>query len=184
MTDRLRALLFDATSPGAAQGASWGWIGLVASSRGLRLLTLPVPSHDEALAEVRKHYPEVPLTPADPFLSDVAGQVREYLAGERRIFAVELDLRGHNPFALAVWAVASRIPYGQTRTYSWIAEQIGGVGAAQAVGVALSINPIPLIIPCHRVIGADGGLHGYAGGLLLKARLLALESGQAQLPLG
>jgi methylated-DNA-[protein]-cysteine S-methyltransferase len=103
-----------------------------------------------------------------------------------------LDLRGNTAFALGVWAATARIPYGQTRTYAWVARQMGNVSfsdqpaygsAAQAVGAALGFNPVPLIIPCHRVIGSDGTLHGFAGGLDTKARLLAMESGQATLPL-
>jgi methylated-DNA-[protein]-cysteine S-methyltransferase len=83
---------------------------------------------------------------------------------------------------LAVWAAAARIPYGETRSYGWIAGQVGGgPGAAQAVGAALGGNPIPLIIPCHRVLGFDGSLHGFAGGLEMKARLLDLERGQGPL---
>lgn len=161
-----------------------GWIGLVASARGLRLLTLPAPSYDAALQAVRRFYADVELAPEDPFLVGVAEQVRAYLRGELREFSVELDLRGYAPFVLAVWAAARRIPYGQTRTYAWIAGQVGGgPGASQVVGLALGANPVPLIIPCHRVIGSDGGLHGFAGGLDMKARLLALENGQLGFPL-
>ena len=110
--------------------------------------------------------------------------MRAYLHGELREFNVTLDLRGYTAFALAVWAAANRIAYGQTRTYRWIAEQAGGGGAGiyQAVGTALGANPVPLIIPCHRVVGSDGSLTGYAGGVEMKERLLALESGQAAFP--
>lgn len=171
MADEWRGLVFEVPT--------WGWVGLVASERGLRLLSLPTSSRESALDCVRRHYPEVKLAPEDLRLSQAARQICEYLAGERREFAVELDLRGYNPFALAVWAAARRIPYGQTRSYAWIASQVGGgPGAAQAAGAALGDNPIPLIIPCHRVVGADGSLHGFAGGLAMKARLLALEKGQ------
>ncbi len=174
MTDRLTALVFEVAQP------AWGWIGLVASERGLRLLTLPGRDRETALHGVRRHYRDVVLAADTPFLVDVAQQVAAYLTGERREFAVELDLRGRAAFELAVWTAAGRIPYGQTRTYAWISGQVGGgAGAAQAAGAALSANPVPLIVPCHRVIGSDGGLHGFAGGLQMKTRLLALESGQA-----
>ena len=92
--------------------------------------------------------------------------------------------RGYTPFEQTVWAIALRIPYGETRTYGWIAAQTGGPGMAQAVGMALGNNPVPLIVPCHRVIGADGSLHGFAGGLDMKARLLALENQQLPLLFG
>lgn len=167
------------------EAPTWGWIGLMASPRGLRLLTLPRPSEKAALAALKRHAPDAVSAPADPVLREVARQVTEFLAGARREFAVTLDLSGHTPFEEAVWAAVLRIPYGQTRTYTWVADQVaGGRAAAQAVGAAVGANPIPLIIPCHRVIGADGSLHGFAGGLAMKARLLALENGQGQFDLG
>jgi O-6-methylguanine DNA methyltransferase len=176
MLDDLRVFVFEVDT--------WGWIGLAASERGLRLLTLPVAGRDVALDAVRREYPDTQFVSEDAFLLEVARQVRAYLAGELSEFTVALDLRGQTSFALAVWAVAGCISYGQTRTYRWIADQVGdGPGAYQAVGAALGANPVPLIIPCHRVLGSDGSLHGYAGGLGMKARLLALESGQAMLEL-
>ena len=160
-----------------------GWIGLAATERGLRMLTLPVASRETALNALREHYPDAPIVPDNDTLLEVARQVRAFLHGELREFAVTLDLRGYSSFSLGVWAATSRIAYGQTRTYRWIAEQTGGAAAGiyQAVGSALGANPVPLIIPCHRVIGSDGSLHGFAGGLQMKAQLLALESGQRTL---
>jgi len=183
MADDLRALIFHVGTAGKPFEPDWGWIGLVASGRGVRLLGLPETSFEAAQHIITQHYPDAPQVPDDPFLLNVAEQVRAYLSGELSEFSVELDLRGHTSFSLSVWAAAARIPYGQTRTYGWIADQVGGVGAAQAVGAALAANPVPLIIPCHRVIGSDGSLHGFAGGLDMKARLLALESGQRRLNL-
>lgn len=174
MADELRAMVFEA--------ADWGWIGLVLSERGLRMLVLPRRTPEDAQRALRKHYPDAVLTDDDPILTDIAQQVCAFLAGHRRTFDVQADLRGHTPFELAVWAAAVRIAYGETRTYGWIAAQVGGgPGAAQAAGAALGANPVPLIVPCHRVIGSDGSLHGFAGGLRMKARLLALESGQTTL---
>jgi methylated-DNA-[protein]-cysteine S-methyltransferase len=190
MQDELRALVFrsgaadthagpDERTPDAILS---GWVGLVASERGLRFLGLPELTYEAALRRVRQDYPNAALAPHDPALLEIAGQVRAYLAGDLRVFSVDLDLRGHMPFELAVWAAATRIPYGETRTYGWIATQLGGgAGAAQAVGAAVGDNPIPLIIPCHRVLGSDGSLHGFAGGLEMKARLLDLERGQGAL---
>ncbi|OQA41312.1 MAG: Methylated-DNA--protein-cysteine methyltransferase [Chloroflexi bacterium ADurb.Bin325] len=182
-------------SPYPAAGAGWGWVGLVASERGLRLLTLPSATRAAALRALRYDYPDAPLVELAPEATDVeaagpaallqaaAQQVRRYLAGSLQEFDVPLDLRGHTSFALSVWAVAAKIPYAQTRSYAWVARQLGGDsrGVYQAVGAALGSNPIPLIIPCHRVVGSDGSLHGYAGGLAMKARLLALETGQQRL---
>ncbi len=187
MPDELRALVFktgavdaaaepDERPPNAILG---GWVGLVASERGLRFLGLPAPTYEAALRRVRWDYPHAALATGDAVLLEIAEQVRAYLEGDLRVFSVELDLRGHMPFELAVWAAATRIPYGATRTYGWIAAQVGGgPGAAQAVGAALGDNPVPLIIPCHRVLGSDGALHGFTGGLEMKARLLDLERGQ------
>ncbi len=174
MADELQATFFAA--------AGWGWIGLVASERGVRLLTLPRPNQEAARTALREHYPDAPEDLHNPVLQEAAGQVAAYLAGTRQKFDVPQDLRGHTAFALSVWAIAARIGYGETRSYRWIAQQVGGgSGIYQAVGAALGSNPVPLIIPCHRVVGADGSLHGYAGGLEMKRRLLALEAGQDKL---
>lgn len=190
MTDELSALAFEVgaeseRTSGLARG--WGWVGLVAGKRGVQLLTLPRPAQKAALDAIWRHYPEVVIVPAvhpGALLATAAREVTGYLTGALREFSVPLDLRGNTPFALSVWAAAARIPHGETRTYRWVAEQVGeGQGVYQAVGAALGANPVPLIIPCHRVIGSDGGLHGYAGGLALKARLLAMEAGQVSLPL-
>jgi methylated-DNA-[protein]-cysteine S-methyltransferase len=163
----------------------WGWVGLVASERGLRALFLPRPTEDEARADLGRHYPNALMTSEHPLLEDAERQVKAYLSGELRDFSLPVDLRGNTSFALSVWSAATRIGYGETRAYRWIAEQIGGGGAGvyQAVGAALGANPVPLIVPCHRVVGSDGSLHGYAGGLDLKLRLLSLESGQGRLAL-
>lgn len=161
----------------------WGWIGLVASERGLRALFLPRPSEAETLDDLRKQYPNATQADEHPLLTGAQRQIIAYLRGELREFAIPVDLRGNTSFALSVWSVATRIGYGETRAYRWIADQIGGGGAGiyQAVGSALGSNPVPLIIPCHRVVGSDGSLHGYAGGLDMKLRLLNLESGQGTL---
>jgi len=102
--------------------------------------------------------------------------LREYFAGERRDFDLPLAPAG-TPFQLKAWQALRAIPYGQTRTYAQQAAAIGNVRASRAVGAANGVNPIAVIVPCHRVIGADGSLTGYGGGLDRKATLLGLESG-------
>lgn len=177
MADELTASVFEVED--------WGWTGLVASERGLRALFLPRPSEADALSALRKHYPEARLDAEDALLAEAQRQVRDYLSSKLRAFTLPVDLRGNTAFALSVWSAATRIGYGETRAYRWIAEQIGGGGAGvyQAVGMALGSNPVPLVIPCHRVVGSDGSMHGYAGGLDMKVRLLAMESGQGTLAL-
>ena len=101
-------------------------------------------------------------------------QLGEYFAGTRREFDVELAPRG-STFEKQVWALLTKIPYGGTRTYGQLAAELGDVGAAQAVGSANGWNPISIIVPCHRVVGANGSLTGYAGGLNRKRFLLSLE---------
>lgn len=110
----------------------------------------------------------------DPRFADIVRQLREYFAGERTEFAIVLRPLG-NPFQQSVWALLRDIPYGQTRTYGQLAAQLGDSGLARAVGSANGRNPISVIVPCHRVVGANGNLVGYAGGLDRKRFLLGLE---------
>ena len=104
----------------------------------------------------------------------MAQQLREYLAGARRNFTVDISFKG-TAFQQEVWRALQTIPYGETRSYSQIAASLGRPRACRAVGGANHCNPLPIVIPCHRVIGRSGSLIGYAGGLELKARLLELE---------
>ncbi len=110
--------------------------------------------------------------------SDAVDQLGAYFAGELTDFDVELDLRG-TEFQRRVWKALLTIPYGETRSYGEIAEQIGVPGAARAVGLANGHNPVAVIVPCHRVIGASGRLTGYGGGLDRKRTLLELEQRRA-----
>ncbi|HZU48448.1 MAG TPA: methylated-DNA--[protein]-cysteine S-methyltransferase [Mycobacterium sp.] len=112
--------------------------------------------------------------PDDRGFPDAVDQLQAYFAGQRIAFDLELDLRG-SQFQQRVWEALLTIPYGETRSYGQIAEQIGAPGAARAVGLANGRNPIAIIVPCHRVIGTSGGLTGYGGGLDRKRTLLELE---------
>ena len=102
-------------------------------------------------------------------------QLDEYFAGDRSAFALDLDLRGAAPFAQQVLGELALVPYGQTTTYGTLAAKVGAPRAARAVGTVMNRNPIPIVLPCHRVVGASGSLTGYAGGLDVKERLLRLE---------
>jgi methylated-DNA-[protein]-cysteine S-methyltransferase len=106
-----------------------------------------------------------------------AEQLSEYFEGTRTEFSLPLDLEG-TPFQLAVWRALLDIPYGETRSYGEIARTIGKPGAARAVGMANHDNPIAVVVPCHRVVGKDGSLTGYAGGIHLKRQLLSIEQGK------
>jgi methylated-DNA-[protein]-cysteine S-methyltransferase len=110
-----------------------------------------------------------------PVLLETERQLREYFAGERQAFSVPLDFGG-TEFQNLVWQALLSIPFGETRTYTEIARQIGKPAAVRAVGAANGRNPISIIAPCHRVLGSSGQLTGFAGGLQAKAHLLALES--------
>lgn len=109
-----------------------------------------------------------------PVLDQAERELAEYFSGKRRIFTVPVRLSG-TEFQKKVWEALREIPYGETTTYGRIAARIGRPGACRAVGMANHRNAIPIIIPCHRVIGADGGLTGYAGGLNVKSYLLDWE---------
>ena len=109
-----------------------------------------------------------------PVMAETAEQLQQYFRGERSIFSIPLDPIG-TPFQQSVWGALMEIPYGETRSYRDIAVAVGNAKAVRAVGMANNRNPISFIIPCHRVIGSDGSLVGYGGGLPLKRWLLTLE---------
>lgn len=109
-----------------------------------------------------------------PLLDETAQQLSEYFAGTRKAFTLPLRLQG-TEFQRAVWGALQQIPYGKTKSYGQIAKEIGKPSAARAVGRANHVNPISIIVPCHRVVGGDGSLVGYGGGLDKKAFLLRLE---------
>jgi methylated-DNA-[protein]-cysteine S-methyltransferase len=107
-------------------------------------------------------------------LADVVEQLRAYFAGTRREFDLKLAPQG-TPFQRGVWTRLCEIPYGETTSYGELARRVGNPNASRAVGLANGRNPIPIVIPCHRVIGSNGSLTGYGGGLAIKEHLLALE---------
>lgn len=141
--------------------------------------TLLLESDGKALTRVR--FPGEPadtgtearIRDAAPFAAAL-DQLREYFAGKRRKFELPLAPRG-TPFQLKVWRELLKIPYGRTITYAELARRIGNEKACRAVGAANGRNPLPIVVPCHRVIGADGSLTGFGGGIEAKRRLLVLE---------
>lgn len=145
-------------------------------------LTL-VASDDALLAILWEDHPpdrvligETEARPEHPVLMATARQLSDYFAGRRTGFSLPLDPIG-TAFQKSVWAALQTIPYGQTRSYGEMARALGRPKAARAVGAANGRNPLSIVVPCHRLVGADGGLTGFAGGLEAKRHLLALERG-------
>jgi methylated-DNA-[protein]-cysteine S-methyltransferase len=143
-------------------------------------LTLVASEHGLAAILWEKDNPRrVPLgevveSDSHPVLLETERQLQEYFAGQRREFTLPLDFRG-TEFQRRVWTALLTIPFGQTRSYAQIAQQIGCPAAVRAVGAANGRNPLSIIAPCHRVVGSNGQLTGFAGGLEAKAKLLSLE---------
>jgi O-6-methylguanine DNA methyltransferase len=127
-------------------------------------------------AMVRKRFPKEPIIPT---VLDSGKQIQGFLKGKRQAFDLKLN-PGGTDFQRKVWKALQRIPYGKTRTYSQIAKQIKHPNSARAVGQACGANPLPLVVPCHRVVAADGKLGGFGLGLECKQRLLDIESGKGR----
>jgi methylated-DNA-[protein]-cysteine S-methyltransferase len=151
----------------AEQATPVGTLGVAAGERGIVRIVLPNELGLEKLAELE-------VLADDGRSSEAVRQLGEYFAGERKTFELELDPRG-TPFQRAVWREVAGIPYGQTTTYGELARRLGEPNAHRAVGAANGDNPLPIVVPCHRVIGSNGQLTGYAGGTAMKAFLLGLE---------
>ena len=145
-----------------------GQLTLVASERGLAAILW------EKDNPRRVPLADVVENDSHPVLLETERQLREYFAGQRREFTLPLDFRG-TEFQRRVWSALLTIPFGQTRSYAQIAQQIGCPAAVRAVGAANGRNPLSIIAPCHRVVGSNGQLTGFAGGLEAKAGLLSLE---------
>jgi methylated-DNA-[protein]-cysteine S-methyltransferase len=152
---------------------SYGWVGLVGSTAGLRGVALPQPSEKAAIASLSGDVTQA--MPSSARFTDLIKRLQAYFSGNKVNFSDTIDYHGYTPFQCAVWEAARQIPQGQTRSYGWLAGQMGKPKAARAVGQALGKNPFPIIVPCHRVLAGDGGLGGFTGGLNMKKSLLALE---------
>jgi O-6-methylguanine DNA methyltransferase len=161
----------------AAMKSRIGTIRVATTQRGVCKITLGRETAQEFLRWLARHIGQAPQRPDWSGLAAFAlDQIAEYLAGRRREFDLPLDVRGTD-FQRRMWAAVAAIPYGQTRTYADIARVLGQPRAVRAVGAANGANPLPLIVPCHRVIGSDGSLTGYGGGLDVKRKLLEMEQG-------
>ncbi|HEU5369780.1 MAG TPA: methylated-DNA--[protein]-cysteine S-methyltransferase [Ktedonobacterales bacterium] len=155
-----------------------GPLHLFSTSRGLVKLALPNEPRSTAEAYIRRLFGPIPIREDEAAHEQALAELAAYFAGAGRSFSTPLDPRG-TPFQRLVWGAVAAVPYGETRTYGAIARAIGRPEAPRAVGAANGANPLPIIIPCHRLIGANGNLIKYGGGIDIKRRLLALEQGSA-----
>ena len=155
---------------------AFGWVGILASEKGIRRLTTPQPSPTAALDCLDLVEGDMWPEPAMGTCSNLGRLLEGYFLGEDVEFPDDLDLEG-TPFQREVWSAVRTIPYGETRSYTWVAHRIGRPGAARAVGQAMRANPVCIIVPCHRVIGTRGDMRGYGGpqGTPMKERLLEME---------
>ena len=151
-----------------------GWVGILGSAKGLMRTTLPQHSNQEARQLLGNDISHAVRSPQS--LEGVIERLKAYFNGHKVRFSDELDLSEATFFQSEVWEITRLIPYGEIRSYGWVAGQIGKTGSGRAVGQALSRNPLPVIIPCHRVVASDGKLGGYSGGLEAKKYLLHLEN--------
>lgn len=159
----------------------WGLMGLSASDKGLIHIQTVVASEKAYVAFLNRSFACSPEKKVK-LLKPMADQLRLYLKGKLQKFEGPLDLSHGTPFQKQVWQKLASIPYGETRSYAWLARAVKRPKACRAVGNANGKNPLPILLPCHRVIQSNGGLGGYTGGLHIKKYLLELEgNGHASL---
>ena len=154
-----------------------GWMGVVASPKGIRHTTLPQPSPEECIALLGDEISRASLLD-EPF-KELRQELDSYFLGEPTVFDELLDLEDAPPFFEAAWEACRSIPTGETRSYQWLAAEAGRPRAIRAAGQAMARNRMPILIPCHRVIGSNGDLCGFGKGrsaLALKQTLLDLEA--------
>ena len=165
MTGELKYIIFN---------TNMGWVGILGSVRGLLGTTLPQPSAQEACQLLGDGVNNAVWS--YNLFNGLMERLKTYFSGGKTAFPDELDLSAATPFQRKVWEITRLIPYGNTKSYTWVAEQVKKPEAARAVGQALARNPLPIIIPCHRVLTINGRLGGFSGGVELKRHLLRLEA--------
>lgn len=157
----------------------FGELLIAATDDGVCRVAFPAEGPPDGDAWFERNFGRLPDVDYSPILVETAWQLSQYFRGRRSAFSVPLDLRG-TPFQLAVWRRLLQLPFGFTMTYSEMARALGVARGARAVGSASSVNPAPILVPCHRLVGVGGGLVGFSGGIELKERLLELE--RARIP--
>ena len=159
----------------------WGWMGISETTKGIDAVVLPKASRQSVLSELQAASASLLSGQASPRLRKAQAQLTDYLAGTRRSFDLSLDLSRGTSFQRKVWRILRRVTYGRLRSYQWVAVRVGGRQYARAVGNAVGANPMPIVIPCHRIVAQDTSLGGFSGGLPTKRKLLTLEGTLAQL---
>jgi methylated-DNA-[protein]-cysteine S-methyltransferase len=161
---------------------AYGWVGIAWSELGLVALSLPRPSEAEALISLPAGSATAPAATPGLDVAALVGKLQAYFEGDVVDLNEPLDGTIGTEFQRRVWAITRAIPRGQTRTYGQIARQAGSPGAARAVGQSMARNPWPIVVPCHRVLGSDGSLTGFGGGVDMKRRMLEMEGARLELP--
>lgn len=151
-----------------------GEIFATRTEKGLNFITFPKSRWQRFFSALRKDK-NIDLKKDEKKFASLKKNLKPYFFGKKINFKESLDLTGGSGFQKKVWKAMLKIPSGQTRSYGWLARQVGGKNKARAVGSACAANPIPIVIPCHRVIREDGTLGGYGGGLSMKRKLLKIE---------
>ncbi|NOS78622.1 MAG: methylated-DNA--[protein]-cysteine S-methyltransferase [Nitrospira sp.] len=164
--------------------SSWGWMGITETGKGVAGIALPQTSKQRTIAVLREQAPDPLVMERSPQLEQAQAQLLDYLAGKRHTFDIPLDLSRGTAFQRQVWRALLRVPYGKLRSYQWVALRVGGRQYARAVGNAVGANPLPIIVPCHRIVAHDATLGGFSGGLPTKRKLLTLEGTLVQLQRG
>ena len=159
----------------------WGWMGLSETTKGINAVVLPKASRQAVLSELGLPSAELLEGRTSPRLREAQVQLTGYLAGTRRSFDLPLDLSRGTSVQQKVWRTLRGISYGRLRSYQWVALRVGGRQYARAVGNAVGANPMPIVIPCHRIVAQDTSLGGFSGGLPTKRKLLTLEGTLAEL---
>ena len=171
-TSRIRTCIFH---------TPWGWMGVSETTKGIDAVVLPKASRQAVLSELGLPSAEPMEGRTSPRLREAQAQLIGYLAGTRRSFDLPLDLSRGTSFQQRVWRTLRRISYGRLRSYQWVAACVGGRQYARAVGNAVGANPLPIVIPCHRIVAQDMSLGGFSCGLPTKRKLLTLEGTLAEL---
>ena len=159
----------------------WGWMGVSETTKGIDAVVLPKASRQAVRAELRLSAAELLEGRMSSRLREAQSQLTDYLAGARRSFDLPLDLSRGTSFQQKVWRTLRRVSYSRLRSYQWVAVRVGGRQYARAVGNAVGANPMPIVIPCHRIVAQDASLGGFTGGLPTKRKLLTLEGTLAEL---